>query len=378
MPASSSRRARRIGLLLIGNVALAAGLLALIEGLSSLAFGVRDIYRQSGLAERRHTDYDPELGWVNRPNVGLEDFYGPGRPFHTNARGFRGTEDVDEAVAPGRRRIICSGDSFTLGYGVGDRDTWCHRLADADPRLETVNMGQGGYGIDQAFLWFRRDAADLERHLHLFAVITDDVMRMQSDHFLGYGKPVLKLESGSLAVGNVPVPRWPYRLPFLTRNLPLLAQLRVVQLFNELRSGPAEKPALALREQRKRDAESSRVIRVLFRELAALNRQRSALTVVVHLPTIQDFDLRTSRRWAAELSKSAAAAEIPYIDLRSELRQLSRRALMALYIQPGEVDFHGAAYHYNEKGNRLIAERLYRRLLARPDTRRALGADRSG
>lgn len=49
MPVSSSRRARRIGLLLIGNVALAVGLLALIEGLSSLAFGVRDMYRQSGL-----------------------------------------------------------------------------------------------------------------------------------------------------------------------------------------------------------------------------------------------------------------------------------------------------------------------------------------
>jgi len=352
----------------------------MLERISSFAwsFFAHDAPAPRAFAEVRHGTYDPDLGWAHIPSTRIEAMYGAGGYLETNSQGLRSSREFSQQVPEGRTRIVCSGDSFTLGYGVSNDETWCELLNGFDERLETVNMGQGGYGIDQAFLWFRRDAADLERHLHLFAVITDDVMRMQSDRFLGYGKPVLKLEAGSLAVGNVPVPRWPYRLPFLTRNLPLLAQLRVVQLFNELRSGPAENPALALREQRKRDAESSRVIRVLFRELAALNRQRSALTVVVHLPTIQDFDLRTSRRWAAELSKSAADAEIPYIDLRSELRGLSRRALMGLYIQPGEVDFQGAAFHYNEKGNRVIAERLYRRLLARPDTRRALGTDRSG
>ena len=60
-----------------------------------------------------------------------------------------------------------------------------------DPRLETLNMGQGGYGVDQAYLWYKRDAAKFEHQVHLLAFITDDFVRMQSDRFRGYGKPVI-------------------------------------------------------------------------------------------------------------------------------------------------------------------------------------------
>ena len=40
--------------------------------------------------------------------------HGPGIGVHTNARGFRGTREVD-AMPSSRTRVICSGDSFTFG-----------------------------------------------------------------------------------------------------------------------------------------------------------------------------------------------------------------------------------------------------------------------
>src|SRR5262245_25280565 len=141
-----------------------------LEGLANTAlFWYTLLVRpRAPLAEKGHTRYDPDLGWTNIPNVSLKDYYGPGLDLTTNAQGFRGTRPVDVAVPPGMLRIICSGDSMTLGYGVRDDQTWCQRLASLDPRIEAVNMGQGGYGVDQAYLWYRRDGAALEHQLHIF------------------------------------------------------------------------------------------------------------------------------------------------------------------------------------------------------------------
>jgi hypothetical protein len=118
--------------------------LALLEGLASLVLAGRDFsrWRDTPNAEARHSLYDAELGWVNRPNVALPNMYGPGLALHTNARGFRGRAETGETPPLGWRRAICSGDSFTLGYGVGDAETWCALLGTAIPDLETVNMGQ--------------------------------------------------------------------------------------------------------------------------------------------------------------------------------------------------------------------------------------------
>ena len=122
--------------------------------------------------------------------------YGPGILLKTNPQGFRADHDTASASARRDVRVICSGDSFTLGYGVDNDHAWCQRLAAIDPRLETVNMGQGGYGIDQAYLWFARDGDSLEpRHPRVRA----DHRRLPSHaaaSFLGHGKPVLDLGTG--------------------------------------------------------------------------------------------------------------------------------------------------------------------------------------
>lgn len=189
-------------------IAAPIGALALLEGLASLLLAGRDFagWRDRPMAEARHSRYDEELGWVSRPNVAAPDMYGADRALHTNSRGFRGRAETGDDPPSGRRRAICSGNSFTLGYGVGDEETWCALLGKALPDFETVNMGQGGYGFDQAYLWYRREGLQLRHDVHIFAYITDDLRRMRQRRFDGYGKPVLKLRGDSLVVTNVPAP----------------------------------------------------------------------------------------------------------------------------------------------------------------------------
>ena len=58
------------------------------------------------VAERRHTQYDPDLGWVNEPNIDIPDMYGPGIYLRTNSQGFRNNHDISPAVPAGKARII--------------------------------------------------------------------------------------------------------------------------------------------------------------------------------------------------------------------------------------------------------------------------------
>jgi len=68
--------------------------------------------------------HDAELGWVSVPHLDLEDAWGRGRTLRTNGRGFRGDRELAPEPDPGRISVVCSGDSFTYGEGVGDDSTW--------------------------------------------------------------------------------------------------------------------------------------------------------------------------------------------------------------------------------------------------------------
>jgi hypothetical protein len=316
------------------------------------------------VAERRHTRYDPDLGWVNVHSANIPDMYGPGIALRTNARGFRNDAEFGREVPAGKRRVICAGDSFTLGYGVRNGDTWCDELAALDPTLETVNMGQGGYGFDQAYLWYRRDAADLAHDVLVFAFISDDFRRMQHDTFVGYGKPLLDLDAGGeLAVRNVPVPRGAYFAPWITRNVKYLKELRVVELCARV----ASKVGLGGTAPGDTDptARTRLIVAKVLDALVDLTGARGAKLVLVHLPTLEDHARDESSAWRTFITREGEARGVPVIDGIAELRKLSREDASQLYIPPGAVDFAGAAGHFNEAGNAMAAKLVLPHLGAR-------------
>lgn len=217
--------------------------LVFIEGLFSTVHIAHTFISKakSPVAERSHTQYDEDLGWAPIPNLKLADGYGPAVPIQINGQGFRANVEYDAKPADGKIRIIASGDSFTFGHSVGDDHTWPRYLQSLDERFEVVNVGLGGYGLDQIYLRHERDAAKLERRFHIFAFIMEDFDRAMGESFNGYGKPQLTIKDGQLVTLHQPVPRRGFVRAFLNQNGPLLNEARTIsvgsQIWNKVSGG---------------------------------------------------------------------------------------------------------------------------------------------
>jgi hypothetical protein len=323
--------------------------------------------------ERLHMRYDPELGWAHVPNTRLDDFYGPGRNLTINTQGFRGTHSYEPQPPEGHLRAICSGDSFTLGVGVNDSDTWCAQLEALEPRLETLNLGQGGYGLDQAYLWYRRDGVAFDTDVLIFAFVREDFSRMESDTFRHYGKPLLRSDSeGHLEVRNVPVPNSSAQIPWLVRNAQLFEQLRIVQL---------AEPALRALERRESPeltvGELSDLVGNVFAALQRLSDEQGSTLVLVYLPTREDYD-NPGDLWRQRVAREARRHGIVFVDLVEQQKRLSRSEVAELYLPGTSPESRGANAPFSESGNAWVAESVRATLRGVPELAEALGpAERS-
>ncbi len=260
----------------------------------------------------------------------------------------------------GKTRLICSGDSFTLGWGVPDGHSWCAMLGRLEPTLETVNMGQGGYGVDQAYLWYVRDGTVLEHDLHVFAVITPDIFRMRSDKFIGYGKPVLRVRDGELEVDNVPVPRRVFHFPWLSRRRQMISRFRTVELGQAvlgrlgMGEGPGSQPGMTNDELRA-------VLAKMLEELKRLNDEKGSTLAVLYLPRSGDLEGRESDPWRAFFYEESERSGFVYIDLVRDFRQLP--------LGKGERMFQISYFpsHYTSEGNEWVARQLHEKLLGIPE-----------
>lgn len=345
---ASFRRAAGIALI---NLVIIILLFTLLEGAASIAFVAHTIIRAPAAPQHEHAEHDAALGWVNLPNVDLPNFYGPGAGVQTNSQRFRSAHDFPRTVPEGKLRIVCSGDSFSFGYGVANDETWCAGLTMLDPRLETVNMGVNGYGVDQTFLRYRRDGTRLEHQLQLLSLITDDFNRMRSDRFLGYGKPLLAVRTDSLVVTNLPVPRTSGLEQRRRALQKAAAGLSVVRLARRVlgadrgsRSGEDAQTSAGLRM----------VVAHILTDLRRLNEAQQSRLVVVYLPA--DGDHRSepaTDAWRAFVRAEAERQGVAFIDLVDEIRSLPAREIDRLY---------APNLHFTVAGNEWAAEALYRRL----------------
>lgn len=336
----------KIGLI---NLLVFVGLFTFIEGLASSILMISKISQVRPMTETSHTEYDELLGWINLPNVSLPNFYGPGVNFQTNSQRFRNQEDFSVAVPKDKLRVICSGDSFTMGWGVSNEENWCHQLTVLDKRLQTINMGQGGYGIDQAYLWYQRDGVKFDHQVQIFAFINNDFPRMNSATFLGYGKPLLYLENDTLINENYPVPRGSFFAPKLTEGKQYIRELRIVSLWQTFF------PKTVDITQNKYFLKNPEIVVKIFEELGKINRDKNSTLVVVYLPTRSDYYLNVSDFWRQRLEPELAQRNIVFLDLISEFRRRVPNEKV-------EILFQGGDGHYSVEGNRFIAEILQEKL----------------
>lgn len=336
------------------NLLILIGLLLGLEGAASLSLAISELTawqsEKKNLAERLYTEYDPLLGWINRPNVSIDDMYGPGVSLKTNAQRFRNAQDTSPDVPKGKTRVVCSGDSFTFGYGVDNDHAWCNRLSTLDPTIETVNMGQGGYGVDQSFLWYQRDGIKLAHNVHIFAFLTIDFERMMSDRFLGYAKPILTVQDGKPVPMGVPVPRQSYAdaMHFLNG----LAAVKAARAVFAPKVGDA--PAHAPQSAR----EVAVLTRAVFARLKALADEKGGKVLMVHLPEWRDYHDKTRDSFRAFLRAESVRDGFAHLDLVDVMRAMPAGEAQSLFIAEDIKGYFGSKGHYNEAGNRFVADKV--------------------
>jgi carbamoyltransferase len=131
----------------------------------------------------------------------------------TNNLGFRCEREFVEGKAPGVRRALLFGDSFTAGDGVSNRHRYGDLLEERIDDLEVFNFGLPGSGTDQQYLAYRQFARGLSSDLIIIAVLVENIRRVVSEYRVFsnargepvcFAKPYYRLKEGTLILENVP------------------------------------------------------------------------------------------------------------------------------------------------------------------------------
>jgi len=314
------------------------------------------IVRETTVAWKTHLRSDNLLGWTNIPDLSIKDMYGPGADLRTNAQGSRNSEDFPPKPPRGKVRVVCSGDSMTFGYGVGNDHAWPQALAAQDKRLETVNFGQIVYSLDQMYLRYMRDGVRLDPDIHIVALGDVDFANLTMKNFYGMAKPTLRLQNGKLIPADLPRP---------SRR----AAATLVPLTHLLRNRLELLGALTRLRRRSYDLGQGKALAVaIFESLQEAMQKKGGSLVVVFLPRMI-HRASTSRDpgigfLSAELNKRG----ILTVDLVRDFRAWPMNYQDRIFLPDS---------HYSEEGNRAVAALIHQRLLAFPRTAAKFAAAKS-
>ncbi|MBI9076123.1 MAG: hypothetical protein JEZ02_11990 [Desulfatibacillum sp.] len=308
-------------------------------------------------AENIHCRHDPILGWSHIPGISIPNMYGPDKDLTINSQGFRAKHDFTRLVESGKTRIICLGDSFTLGYGVGDDETFSSNLEASSPGLEVLNMGQGGYGLDQMYLWYRMEWSKYSHKILLVCFIDADISRMNADRFDIYAKPWMQVEAQRLHPMNIPAPD--FNQGFWDKTA-WWSGLGAVQVAARVRE------SLIRRETPKgiyqTQTELLKTVLSIFGELDALAKSQDATMAIVRLPTAGNVEVEIP--FYTILGKEIEVTGYPYFDLVQDFRQLDGYTINRMFIDentaPKELlRFKGMGAHYSPFGHSLVTKWIY-------------------
>ncbi len=150
----------------------------------------------------------------------------------TNFLGYRG-EDFDIKKPVGEKRIMISGDSFILGFGVKDGEVITSILEEKLRKISPANLLKGakvinagyagGFGPDGYYLHLKNTGIKLEPDLVIFSIfVFNDFSDMKNNEWIGagkYGQPqkvisktIFVDEKGNLLPIGIPLV---YRLPIV-------------------------------------------------------------------------------------------------------------------------------------------------------------------
>ena len=136
---------------------------------------------------------DPEIGWVNRPNLDAEsrDLDRVLR-YRTNPDGLAPAEARCERKR-GTLRIMVFGDSMVVGRSLPQEETYTvrleARLRERGLEAEVINAGVQGYSTDQALLLLERLVPLYRPDVILFGSTSNDFGGIEVSNASGQAKP---------------------------------------------------------------------------------------------------------------------------------------------------------------------------------------------
>jgi hypothetical protein len=228
-----------LGLALVG-CAIAAGrratpggiariVLSLAMALCASEIGLRLLYRGLPIPRTRLEAFlavpDATTGWAFVPRRSIDlTMPGAGRVirYETDAHGDR-APSATWMEDPRARTILIAGESVAMGHGLPWADTFAARLAETS-HLQVVDVAEGGYGSDQAYL---RTLAALGRLANPAAVVTT-VLPVQLYRNLHDDRPHLVLQGGTLVLAPASTSHMQLRQLFVN-DLPYLSDRRLAE-----------------------------------------------------------------------------------------------------------------------------------------------------
>jgi len=104
-------------------------------------------------------EFDPDLGWTNKPGRYEFASYAPGgdpvRVTFLENRARR-TRAGQSAAGDARPKLVLIGGSYTQGFAISDEETFAWRLQQRFRNFEVLNYGTGAYGTYQTLLRLER------------------------------------------------------------------------------------------------------------------------------------------------------------------------------------------------------------------------------
>ncbi len=170
-------------------------LLAILVSLF-IALGVFEVgMRFIGFAPTKTLNqFDDTLGWVKRPDASTSRSTSEfDVTFTVNSLGLRDDPLETPTKPAGVFRVICLGDSFTLGYTVERGDLFVDQLEtkwNAEGRkVDVINTGTEGYSTDQEAVWLQTNGDAFQPDLVLLFSYDNDIYWNSQTSYFGREKP---------------------------------------------------------------------------------------------------------------------------------------------------------------------------------------------
>jgi hypothetical protein len=362
-----------------GRLRAVLGRAALLLGSLIFAAGMGEIVARVAFPRARGVSwyhFDPSYGFRHRENADAETTEWGDRElwhFRTNARGFRGP-DWPDALPAGTRRVLVTGDSFTFGDALEEKDAYpVVAGATVDPasgKWEVLNLGVSAWGPQNALAYLETEGAPIQASCLVYGFfegndIIDDMVRhlytMKDGHLVK--EPVV-----------VTPPTRMMRVRAVMQRIPLYDGLIAhSQLFNVVRTGMINRLATPIpgavvadpytQTSHEDFATALDLNDATFDAMAALAKTRYGGFALVMIPELAQLSSDPKAwapfpRWMGEAAHEHVIAwakkhDVPVLDLREYLPK-DAEGLAKQYFAKD--------FHLNAAGNRVLGKALGERL----------------